>query len=265
MEKLHELHDTGEWDLLVIDTPPTRSALDFLDAPKRMTSFLEGRLLRRCSSRRCRPARATCAFLNAGATTFMKVAGQGHRHGPAQRPRRLLPQLRGHVRGLQGARRPGPRPAPAPVVAVRGRHLAAAATAAGGPLLPRPARAGGPAPGRRGRQPDHTRCPRPRPASTTCARPPTGSTRTDSDDDRAVAAACGCSPTSPGWRAANAGTSRPRCSDGRSAPWSRCRCCAPTSTTWRDWTRSPTPWSPPARPTDHDLTGPLAPTVGTGR
>lgn len=46
MEKLYELHTEGVYDLIVIDTPPTRNALDFLDAPKKMTDFLEGRLLK---------------------------------------------------------------------------------------------------------------------------------------------------------------------------------------------------------------------------
>jgi anion-transporting ArsA/GET3 family ATPase len=46
MEKLYELDNEGKYDLIVIDTPPTRNALDFLEAPKRMTSFLEGRLLK---------------------------------------------------------------------------------------------------------------------------------------------------------------------------------------------------------------------------
>ena len=36
MEKLHELHDEGGFDLIVVDTPPTRHALDFLDAPRRL-------------------------------------------------------------------------------------------------------------------------------------------------------------------------------------------------------------------------------------
>jgi anion-transporting ArsA/GET3 family ATPase len=43
MEKLFELHATGEWDVLVLDTPPSRNALDFLDAPRRLTQFIEGR------------------------------------------------------------------------------------------------------------------------------------------------------------------------------------------------------------------------------
>ncbi len=46
MEKLWELHEEGRWELIVIDTPPTRSALDFIDAPKRLTDFLEGRFLK---------------------------------------------------------------------------------------------------------------------------------------------------------------------------------------------------------------------------
>jgi anion-transporting ArsA/GET3 family ATPase len=46
MEKLFELHTGGRFDLLVLDTPPTRNALDFLDAPKRLTQFIEGRSLR---------------------------------------------------------------------------------------------------------------------------------------------------------------------------------------------------------------------------
>jgi anion-transporting ArsA/GET3 family ATPase len=46
MEKLFELHTSGRFDLLVLDTPPTRNALDFLDAPKRLTQFIEGRSLR---------------------------------------------------------------------------------------------------------------------------------------------------------------------------------------------------------------------------
>ena len=46
MEKLHELHATGRFDVIVVDTPPTRNALDFLDAPRRITRFLDNRLFR---------------------------------------------------------------------------------------------------------------------------------------------------------------------------------------------------------------------------
>jgi anion-transporting ArsA/GET3 family ATPase len=46
MEKLSQLHARDEWDLIVVDTPPSRSALDFLDAPQRLSRFLDGRMLR---------------------------------------------------------------------------------------------------------------------------------------------------------------------------------------------------------------------------
>jgi TRC40/GET3/ArsA family transport-energizing ATPase len=46
MEKLYEIYTENRYDLIVLDTPPTRHALDFLDAPKRMTDFLDGRILK---------------------------------------------------------------------------------------------------------------------------------------------------------------------------------------------------------------------------
>ena len=47
MEKLGQLRaDESEWDLIIVDTPPSRNALDFLDAPARLGSFLDGRLIR---------------------------------------------------------------------------------------------------------------------------------------------------------------------------------------------------------------------------
>jgi anion-transporting ArsA/GET3 family ATPase len=46
MEKLGQLRSRDEWDLIVVDTPPSRSALDFLDAPQRLARFLDGRMLR---------------------------------------------------------------------------------------------------------------------------------------------------------------------------------------------------------------------------
>jgi len=46
MERLYELHQSGRYDLIVVDTPPTRNAVDFLDAPDRMADFFSSRLLR---------------------------------------------------------------------------------------------------------------------------------------------------------------------------------------------------------------------------
>jgi anion-transporting ArsA/GET3 family ATPase len=46
MERLHELHASGEWDLIVVDTPPSRNAIAFLDAPGRMKEFFGSKLLK---------------------------------------------------------------------------------------------------------------------------------------------------------------------------------------------------------------------------
>ena len=54
MEKLGQLVAAGAWDLVVVDTPPSRSALDFLDAPQRMSRFLDGRMIKLLAA----PARA---------------------------------------------------------------------------------------------------------------------------------------------------------------------------------------------------------------
>ena len=46
MERLYEIHNSGRYDLIVVDTPPTRNAIDFLEAPERMADFFSSRLLR---------------------------------------------------------------------------------------------------------------------------------------------------------------------------------------------------------------------------
>ena len=46
MEKLHDLHADRRFDVVIVDTPPTRNALDFLDAPRRLTRFLDHKLFR---------------------------------------------------------------------------------------------------------------------------------------------------------------------------------------------------------------------------
>src|SRR5215475_11892136 len=66
MEKLGQLVEEDRWDLIVVDTPPSRSALDFLDAPKRLGSFLDGRLIRMLSA----PARV-------GSKAYLRVVSVG--------------------------------------------------------------------------------------------------------------------------------------------------------------------------------------------
>jgi anion-transporting ArsA/GET3 family ATPase len=79
MEKLGQLHKdarrTGRWDLIVVDTPPSRSALDFLDAPERLSSFLDGRFIRLLLAPARGPARLMSAGLGVVTNALTKVLG----------------------------------------------------------------------------------------------------------------------------------------------------------------------------------------------
>jgi anion-transporting ArsA/GET3 family ATPase len=71
MEKLGQLRRSDEWDLIVVDTPPSRSALDFLDAPERLGRFLDGRLIRVLAS----PVKAGRPFTRALNVGFSMMTG----------------------------------------------------------------------------------------------------------------------------------------------------------------------------------------------
>src|SRR5690606_11102954 len=73
IEKLGQLHSRDEWDLIIVDTPPSRSALDFLDAPKRLGSFLDGRLIRFLLAPAKVGGRAGMKFLNLGMSMMTGV------------------------------------------------------------------------------------------------------------------------------------------------------------------------------------------------
>ncbi len=73
MEKLYELHAGGEYDIIVIDTPPTRNALDFLDAPRRLTDFFESRVLRWFLMPYMKAGSGIFRVANIAATTFLRV------------------------------------------------------------------------------------------------------------------------------------------------------------------------------------------------
>ena len=75
MEKLGQLVAAGEWDLIVVDTPPSRSALDFLDAPQRMSTFLDGRMIRLLSSPARAGGRGIRKLVGAGFGLFAKAVG----------------------------------------------------------------------------------------------------------------------------------------------------------------------------------------------
>ncbi|WP_320774793.1 ArsA family ATPase [Streptomyces sp. CRN 30] len=76
MEKLGQLRSRDEWDLIVVDTPPSRSALDFLDAPKRLGSFLDGKLIRVLLAPAKVGGRAGMKFLNVGMSMMTGVLGK---------------------------------------------------------------------------------------------------------------------------------------------------------------------------------------------
>ncbi|MFD3926433.1 ArsA family ATPase [Streptomyces sp. NPDC058614] len=76
MEKLGQLRAREEWDLIVVDTPPSRSALDFLDAPKRLGSFLDGRLIRLLTAPAKLGGRAGMKFLNVGMSLMTGTLGK---------------------------------------------------------------------------------------------------------------------------------------------------------------------------------------------
>jgi len=72
MEKLYELHEDGGFDLIVVDTPPTRHALDFLDAPDRLTRLLDNRVFRLLMM----PTRAYLRVASMAVQTFLRTVSR---------------------------------------------------------------------------------------------------------------------------------------------------------------------------------------------
>ena len=79
MEKLGQLHRDAvrdqTYDLIVVDTPPSRSALDFLDAPERLSSFLDGRFIRLLLAPARGPARLMTAGFSMMTNALTKILG----------------------------------------------------------------------------------------------------------------------------------------------------------------------------------------------
>ena len=72
MEKLYELHQRHDFDVVVVDTPPTRNALDFIDAPRRLSRFLDHRLFRMITA----PGRGVMKAVNVAAQTFLRTVAK---------------------------------------------------------------------------------------------------------------------------------------------------------------------------------------------
>jgi anion-transporting ArsA/GET3 family ATPase len=73
MEKLGQLQASERWDLVVVDTPPSRSALDFLDAPNRMSRFLDGTMIRLLTAPARAGGRAGVRLVGAGFMIFSRI------------------------------------------------------------------------------------------------------------------------------------------------------------------------------------------------
>jgi anion-transporting ArsA/GET3 family ATPase len=72
MEKLYELHEESRFDLIVVDTPPSRHALDFLDAPRRLTRFLDNRVFRLLMM----PTRTYLKAVSVATQTFLRAVSR---------------------------------------------------------------------------------------------------------------------------------------------------------------------------------------------
>lgn len=72
MEKLYELYEDGRFDLIVVDTPPTRNALDFLDAPRRLTRLLGNRIFRLIMS----PTRGLVKAMSVATQAFLRTVSK---------------------------------------------------------------------------------------------------------------------------------------------------------------------------------------------
>jgi Oxyanion-translocating ATPase len=74
MERLHEIHGSGIYDLIVVDTPPSRNAIDFIEAPRRMAEFFGSRLLKWLTMPYRLGGRRGARMMNVASRPFYQVA-----------------------------------------------------------------------------------------------------------------------------------------------------------------------------------------------
>ena len=99
--KLYELDRSGRFDAIVLDTPPSRNALDFLDAPDRLTQFFEGRALRVFLA----PTGLAAKVVGRSTSVVFSVLKRADRRRPAPGPQRVLPGARRAHRGVPASGR----------------------------------------------------------------------------------------------------------------------------------------------------------------
>ena len=230
MEKLGQLRAEDRWDLIVVDTPPSRSALDFLDAPKRLGSFLDGRFIRILMAPRAHGRPRLPQGARRRARRGHRRADQDPRRPGAQGPADLRRGPGHDVRRLPGAgRRDLPAAEDVRHGLRRGRRPGAG-RAAGGVLLRRAARHRGHAARRAWSStgctpPARSRCRRPGPRPARRPWPRRASTRWRP-------ACCGCTRSGCG---SSSGSSRCAAGSPPRTPgcrWSTSRPSRATCTTW---------------------------------
>ena len=158
MEKLGQLRaraaSEDTWDLIVVDTPPSRSALDFLDAPKRLGSFLDGRFIRLLMAPAKAGGRAYLKVFSSGVTMATSVMSKVLGGQVLQDVQTFVAALDTMFGGFRERADKTVCPAEEPGDGLRGGRGARARCAARGVVLHRPARPGGNASRRGRRQPD---------------------------------------------------------------------------------------------------------------
>ena len=135
-ERLHALHGDERFDVVIVDTPPTRNALDFLDAPGVITRFLDHPLFKVLMM----PTRRGLKVLNIAAQPVLRTDRQGRRRRGARRCDRVLPGVRRDGDRVPPARRRRARAAAQRRHPVRAGRLAAGRHDRRGALLRQPAR-----------------------------------------------------------------------------------------------------------------------------
>ena len=105
MERLYDLHASGQYDLIVIDTPPTRNAIDFLEAPTRMADFFGGRLLRWLTMPYRVGGKRGARLVNFASRALLPDGRPHPRQPVPPGHRRVLPELPDDVRRVRRAGR----------------------------------------------------------------------------------------------------------------------------------------------------------------
>ena len=247
MEKLSQLRaqliEHGDWDLIVVDTPPSRSALDFLDAPQRLGRFLDGRMIRLLTAPARAGGKAYLKVVGASFSVFTRVLNKILGNDLLANVSAFVASLETMFGGFRERAEQTYQLLKAPGHRVRGGRLARAGRAARGVLLRRAAAA-------------ESRCRWPGWCSTGCTGPRSSSAGSGrwrrpsgwpSCPSRRPAASwprrrCWCTPRAPR-RPGTTGRwwpgSAPRT---RTWPSARCRRCRPTSTIWPACAPSATRW-----------------------